>query len=1626
MAGLRGRELRRRERRGTGAGSMQEPGKDGGGPGSGRAGLRVSVHNQSALSTSARLAWLFVSALGVSYLACAWTLCAVAPVDDAQWAAFNAEVPSGVFTWQLAGFGGVLVLNVINLVFCSSPVQYNCNVLLVLIHGVAFATDWLIHAQATPLVTSWGGHRFIPLRYVQWVHTTPTMILLMSMMSDLPPSTVASAVAADLVMVVTGLGASWTNGPLQLALLGVSSGMFWLVMRVVVDIFRGAMDEASGDPTSRLLLGRMLALTLAVWTLFPAVWVAAYGGMLSMATEQARTRRRAREGCSARRLPPHRGSRRPRARRARRGRRGQVLWGVSDYGAKVVFSSHLWQKNLATVAQRREAAQELMGALDRGLLLERVRSLLAAKERLVYALSHELRAPINGMLALVQELLHNKSQSSASRTKMLLMIRSSATCLLNTISTTLSGSAQPSAQLGPLGVRRLHRVRLWRVTEHVLRLARPLVKDHVRLINGVPRNMPPVKGDSMRLMQVLMNLVATSLKFTHAGDIRVTASAADEAATVTVADTGSGIPPEQLATALDPFEPGGEETRDAWEVCRSGLGLYLVQQALAGMGSSISASSEVGRGSSFVFELPLADSDCESESEADTDVFSEAGSLRASLELADLDGTAWRGGPGGSLLAASESAASVSSRGRNSMDLLAPPGQGAAAPPQSSLPGGASGANTAGSSALELGGQELQAPTTAGGGAARAAPGQAVAGGGNDPSSGTEPAAGAEPGGADGALGGPCGGAGLGPPKPSHRSVRGGRIQVLSVDDDPVNQLVAGTALRSHKWEVVKCMSGGEALEYLSSGCDVMPDLVLLDVMMPSMSGYEVAARIRATYPSSLLPIIMVSAKTEEEDIVQGLRCGADDYITKPFKRAELAARIRAHIRARDAFAEAQAVEAAWQLAHNLLPPNVQRKLRAGETVIAESHPAASVLWAEVVGGAAPSPGAAREEQHAAPPRPGAAPGAAGGAAANGAALVALGGGPGPGGVGGGLTPAEAVVTLNSLYTTWEELCAREEVLGVDFSGSTFVVVSGHDDDPGHLLKVLATAEAMLRAAAGMRQADGSALAVRLGLASGPLTTGLVGSKVVKLVLMGDTVEVARALAASGSTLGLHISGAVHAALGPAAAAAMPWTLQALPGCAARAHTYLLPLGGGAGGVPARGADQVARLDTGQRQRQGSGSELAGPSSADGSVGRAPRFVPAPGSCGTPGSGQAAAAGLVSAALPAPAPGGSVGFGRSSVSSRPGSARASRDVRPQAGSGGAAAAANGAAAAGAEGVAEDWLLVSPARAAAAARDPAHMVSAAPPCRALTPPTRAAPPQSDSTQLRGACSNSGSPVVTRHQLAALPAAVARAAAAAAGGAGGQDADGAQSAASALLAQLGTERQQLQQALLERTQAAAASQAELGCVRAQLGEARAAAASHAGTVEALRSQLGAALMRAHLADCWRALATMRGQMSSLSAALPGSLAGPPQTLALLGAPAGRASGSSVGGSLAGGSLAGGDAAGASPLPGLDAPPGGGAASVVGASSVGGAPGSPGAAQPALAQLLAQQSAQLTALQQQQLLLLAGLQQQGAGLGSQAWPGSAGGLQPAGSATGPEQLPAARASGAGSAGRAGGAAG
>ncbi|HOB57570.1 MAG: response regulator transcription factor [Microbacteriaceae bacterium] len=115
--------------------------------------------------------------------------------------------------------------------------------------------------------------------------------------------------------------------------------------------------------------------------------------------------------------------------------------------------------------------------------------------------------------------------------------------------------------------------------------------------------------------------------------------------------------------------------------------------------------------------------------------------------------------------------------------------------------------------------------------------------------------------------------------------------RILVVDDDTALAEMIGIVLRTEGFEPHFCEDGGTAVDAFRSA---KPDLVLLDLMLPGLSGIDVCARIRE---ESGVPIIMLTAKSDTADVVKGLESGADDYVVKPFNPKELVARIRTRLR---------------------------------------------------------------------------------------------------------------------------------------------------------------------------------------------------------------------------------------------------------------------------------------------------------------------------------------------------------------------------------------------------------------------------------------------------------------------------------------------------------------------------------------------------------------------------------------------------------------------------------------------------------------------------------------------------------------------------------------------------------
>jgi class 3 adenylate cyclase/AmiR/NasT family two-component response regulator len=120
---------------------------------------------------------------------------------------------------------------------------------------------------------------------------------------------------------------------------------------------------------------------------------------------------------------------------------------------------------------------------------------------------------------------------------------------------------------------------------------------------------------------------------------------------------------------------------------------------------------------------------------------------------------------------------------------------------------------------------------------------------------------------------------------------------LLIADDNEANREILGRLLEARGYDLVMARDGEEALACARSK---LPDLILLDVMMPKMDGFEVCQRLKADQALPFMPIILVTARADSRDVVRGLEAGGDEYVTKPIDQAALVARVRSALRIKD------------------------------------------------------------------------------------------------------------------------------------------------------------------------------------------------------------------------------------------------------------------------------------------------------------------------------------------------------------------------------------------------------------------------------------------------------------------------------------------------------------------------------------------------------------------------------------------------------------------------------------------------------------------------------------------------------------------------------------------------------
>ena len=301
--------------------------------------------------------------------------------------------------------------------------------------------------------------------------------------------------------------------------------------------------------------------------------------------------------------------------------------------------------------------------------------------------------------------------------------------------------------------------------------------------------------------------------------------------------------------------------------------------------------------------------------------------------------------------------------------------------------------------------------------------------------------------------------------------------RILIIEDAPANIQSLSAILQARGYQISIATNGRRALEVLER---IRPDLILLDVMMPEMDGFETCRQIKASSAWREIPIIFLTAKTETADIVRGFELGAVDYVAKPFNSHELLARVQTHLTLDHLHRENQ------RLLLNVLPASVAEKLKQQVGIIAERMDDVSVLFADLVGFTSLS---AR------------------------------------------LSPTDLIELLNRIFSSFDELAAKHGLEKIKTIGDAYMVAGGLiEPNPDHLGAMAAMALAMLENVREMNR-EFAGLNLRIGLQIGSVIAGVIGIRKFTYDVWGDTVNTASRLESHGAPGRIHVSDAVFARL---------------------------------------------------------------------------------------------------------------------------------------------------------------------------------------------------------------------------------------------------------------------------------------------------------------------------------------------------------------------------------------------------------------------------------------------------------------------------------------------------------------
>src|SRR6267142_1044892 len=271
------------------------------------------------------------------------------------------------------------------------------------------------------------------------------------------------------------------------------------------------------------------------------------------------------------------------------------------------------------------------------------------------------------------------------------------------------------------------------------------------------------------------------------------------------------------------------------------------------------------------------------------------------------------------------------------------------------------------------------------------------------------------------------------------------KSKVLVVDDEELNRDLLRDPLEARGYRVLEATNGAEALQKVTSE---MPDVILLDLMMPGMDGFEVCRRLKSNPCSAAIPILMITALSDRKERLMGIEAGANDFLTKPIDVQDVVLRVKNAAASKELFDQLQVErEKSERLLRNVLPLAIAQRMKSGEMNIADSCADATVLVCDLVGFSA---------------------------------LAAH------------VPPEELVHLLNEVFSAFDALTEARGLEKIKTIGDAYMAAGGVPDPrPDHAGAVADLALAMLRDIGRFNLEYGTALNIRIGISTGPLVAGV-------------------------------------------------------------------------------------------------------------------------------------------------------------------------------------------------------------------------------------------------------------------------------------------------------------------------------------------------------------------------------------------------------------------------------------------------------------------------------------------------------------------------------------------------------